>query len=96
MQRSENVLLKENGQKTVMVEKRERWVKYLEDHKLRTDEIYNKEKILSMTQNMKEKVRTNNDNNTKGGINLKIITMITDPNEKWKLKREECLVHKRR
>ena len=65
-QRFEDVLLKDSGRKTVMVGKRERWVKYLEDHKLRTDGIYNKEKILSMTQNVKEKIRTNNDNNTKG------------------------------
>ena len=76
--------------------KSERWVKYLEHHKLRNDEIYNKEKILSMTQNVKEKIRTNNDNNTKRDMNLKIITTLTNPNKEWKLKREKYLVRKRR
>ena len=78
-----------------MVEKRERWVKYLEHHKLRTDKIYNEGKILSMTQNVKEKIRTNNHNITKGDMNLKIITMITNPNKEWKLKRDKYLVRER-
>ena len=94
-QRFENILLKDTGEKTIMVEKRERWVKYLEHHKLRTDKIYNKEKILSMTQNVNGKIRTNNDNNTKGDMNLKITTMITNPNEEWKLKRDKYLVCER-
>ena len=91
----EDVLFKDNGERTIMVEKGERWVKYLEHHKLRTDKIYNKEKILSMTQNVKEKIQTNNDNNTKGYMNLEIITMVTNPNKEWKLKREKYLVRKR-
>ena len=74
-----------------MVEKRDRWVKHLEHHKLRTDEIYNEDKVLSMTENVKEKMRMTNDNNTKGDLNLKIITMITNPNEQWKLKRDKLI-----
>ena len=93
--RFEKVLFKDNGERTLMVEKRERWAKHLEHHKLRTDEIYNEEKVLSMTENVKEKMRTSNDNNTKGDLNLKIITMITNPNEQWKLKREKYLVCER-
>jgi len=78
-----------------MVEKRERWVKYLEHHKLKTDEIYNEKKVLSMTENVKEKIRANNHNNTKGDLNLKIITMITNPNKQWKLRRDKYLVRER-
>ena len=37
------------------------------------------EVILSMTQSVEEKIRTNNDNNTKGDMNLKIIAMVTSP-----------------
>jgi hypothetical protein len=95
IQRFEDVLFKDNGQKTLMVEKRERWVKYLEHHKLKTDEIYNEKKVLSMTENVKEKIRANNHNNTKGDLNLKIITMITNPNKQWKLRRDKYLVRER-
>ena len=55
------------------------------DHKLTTNDLYNKEIILSMTHSVKEKIRASNSNNTKGDMDLKIITMITSPNEKWKL-----------
>ena len=88
--------IKNNGQKTRMVKKRERWVKYLTSHKLRTDEIYNKEIILNMTQSVKEKIQMSNSNNTKGDMNLKIITMITRPTKKCKLKGEKYLVRERK
>ena len=51
-------------------------------------ELYNKEIILSMTQNMKEEVQTSNGGNTKGDMNFKNITMITSPDKKWKLNKE--------
>ena len=41
-----------------------------------------------MTQNVKEKMRTNNGNNTKGDMSSENITIITNPNKKWKLKGE--------
>ena len=75
-----------------MVEKRERWVKYLTIHKLtRTDLFYNKEIILSMTQSVKEKIQTRNGNNTKGHMNLKIITMIISPSKKMETRKGEIL-----
>ena len=76
-----------------MVEKREIWVKYPQGHKLRTDVPYRKRKKSNMVQTVEEEIRTNNSNNTRGDTNLKIITMITNPNEQWKLKGEDYFIH---
>ena len=49
-----------------------------------------------MVQIINEEIQINNGNNTRGDMNLKIITVIISPNEQWKLEREDYLVHERR
>ena len=51
-------MYKSDGSKYIMVEKRERWVNYLQGHKVRTDEFYFTAKKTSsiMTQTVKEEI----------------------------------------